>query len=253
MRLDAKIALVTGGAGGIGSIVSRRLSEAGATVIIADIELGATAEATVNAITEAGGKAYLMQLDQRSPDAIEQCARAIEREHGRLDILVNNAAWNVRIPFSDLGALTPERWDRILETNLRGPFLLARACAALLKASGDGHIVNISSVGGLIPLGSSIAYAAGKAGLNHLTRCLAVAMAPEVKVNCIASGFVANTGMSDRAVEPAAQEATGRLSLLGHSTHPHDIAGQILAFVTSTSTTGQTIVIDAGLADVRYL
>jgi 3-oxoacyl-[acyl-carrier protein] reductase len=187
-----------------------------------------------------------MQLDQRSPKAIEQCARAIADEHGRLDILVNNAAWNVRVAFPDLEALTPDLWDRVLETNLRGPFLLARACAALLKADGGGHIVNISSIGGIAPIGSSIAYATSKAALNHLTRCLAVAMAPEVAVNCIASGLVENTRMSNRALDPAAQEAARRRALLGRTTQTSDIAEQVITFVTSTSVTGQTIVIDGG-------
>lgn len=249
MKLDNKVALVTGGAGGIGSVIARRLCEAGATVVIADIEVGAQADAAVSAIAEAGGKLSRMQLNQRSPESIEHCARVIQQDHGRLDILVNNAAWNIGIPFSDLDALTPELWDRISETNFRGPFLLVRACAALLKADGGGHVVNISSVGGLHPIGSSIAYSASKAGLNHLTRCLAVAMAPEVSVNCIASGFVMNTGMSNRAVDPATQEAAGKRSLLRHATQPQDIAAQVLAFVTSTSTTGQTILVDAGLAD----
>ncbi|MEC3947963.1 SDR family NAD(P)-dependent oxidoreductase [Sphingobium sp. HWE2-09] len=253
MKLNDKVALVTGGAGGIGSVIARQLCEAGATVVIADIEAGAQAEATVSAIAAAGGKIYMMELDQRSPEAITHCARAIEQNHGRLDILVNNAAWNIRIPFDDLDALTLEIWDRISETNFRGPFLLVRACAALLKAGGGGHVVNISSVGGLHPIGSSIAYSASKAGLNHLTRCLAVAMAPEVSVNCIASGFVMNTGMSNRAVDPATQEAAGKRSLLGHATQPQDIAAQVLTFVTSTSMTGQTVLIDAGLADGHCL
>jgi 3-oxoacyl-[acyl-carrier protein] reductase len=251
MQLRGKVALVTGGAGGIGSAIAWRLGAAGATVIVADLDLGRGAEAMADGIAEAGGSAHLMQFDQRSPDSIERCVAAIEEQHRRLDILVNNAAWNIRIPFSDLDALTADVWDRVSETNLRGPFLLARACAALLKADGGGHIVNISSAGGIAPIGSSIAYAANKAGLNHLTRCLAVAMAPEVAVNCIASGFVANTGMSNRAVDPATQEAVGRRALLGHATQPSDIAEQVLTLVTSTSITGQTIVIDAGLLDAR--
>ena len=106
-----------------------------------------------------------------------------------VDILVNNAAWNIGIPFTDLDALTPEIWDCVLATNLRGPYLLARACAPHLRAHRAGRIVNIASVGGLYPASSSIAYSASKAGLIHLTRCLAVALAPSVTVNCIAPGL----------------------------------------------------------------
>jgi 3-oxoacyl-[acyl-carrier protein] reductase len=99
---------------------------------------------------------------------------------GRVDMLVNNAAWNIGIPFPDLDALTAEIWDRVLEISLRGPYLLARALAPQLRAHGAGRIVNIASAGGLYPAGSSIAYSVSKAGLIHLTRCLAVALAPEV-------------------------------------------------------------------------
>jgi 3-oxoacyl-[acyl-carrier protein] reductase len=246
MQLKGKVALVTGATGGIGGAIARRLGAAGATVIATYVDSGESAEATANDATGAGGSGRVMQLDQRSAKSIEQCASAIARDHGRLDILVNNAAWNIRIAFPDLEALTPELWDRVLETNLRGPFLLARACAALLKADGGGHIVNISSSGGIAPIGSSIAYAASKAGLNHLTRCLAVAMAPEVAVNCIASGLVENTRMSNRAMDPAAQEAARHQALLGRATQTGDIAEQVMTFVTSTSITGQVITIDGG-------
>jgi 3-oxoacyl-[acyl-carrier protein] reductase len=248
-NLKGKVALVTGATGGIGGAIARRLCSAGATVIATYVGSKEGPEITGNDATHTGGTARIMQLDQRSPKAIEQCAQAIADEDGRLDILVNNAAWNVRVAFPDLEALTPDLWDRVLETNLRGPFMLARACAALLKADGGGHIVNISSIGGIAPIGSSIAYAVSKAGLNHLTRCLAVAMAPEVAVNCIASGLVENTRMSNRAMDPAAQEAAQQQALLGRTTQTSDIAEQVITFVTSTSVTGQTIVIDGGSLD----
>jgi 3-oxoacyl-[acyl-carrier protein] reductase len=247
MQLKGKVALVTGATGGIGGAIAKRLGAAGATVIATYVGSRESAEATANDATNVGGHGRLMQLDQRSPKSIEQCASAIAEDHGCLDILVNNAAWNIRVAFPDLEALTPDLWDRVLETNLRGPFLLARACAALLKADGGGHIVNISSCGGIAPIGSSIAYAASKAGLNHLTRCLAVAMAPEVAVNCIASGLVENTRMSNRAMDLASQEDSRNRTLLGRSTQTSDIAEQVMTFVTSTSITGQIMVIDGGL------
>jgi 3-oxoacyl-[acyl-carrier protein] reductase len=249
MQLKGKVALVTGATGGIGGAIARRLAAAGATVIATYVGSKESAEATANDASNIGGSGRTLQLDQRSPKSIEHCASAIAEDHGRLDILVNNAAWNIRVAFPDLGALTPDLWDRILETNLRGPFLLARACAALLKVDGGGHIVNISSCGGIAPIGSSIAYAAGKAGLNHLTRCLAVAMAPEVAVNCIASGLVENTRMSNRVMDPASQENTRNRALLGRSTQTSDIAEQVITFVTSTSITGQIMVIDGGLLE----
>ena len=246
MELKGKVALVTGGSGDIGGAIARCLGGAGADVVVTYVGAADTAAATVHDIVDAGGRASALQLDQRSPQAIEACIAGVEAAHGRLDILVNNAAWNIGIPFPDLDALTPDIWDRVLETNLRAPFLLARAAARLLKADGGGHIVNISSAGGISPGSSSIAYSSSKAGLNHLTRCLAVAMAPEVAVNCVAPGLVENTRMAKRLPDAVARGARAQ-AVLGRVGQADDIARQVLAFVTSTSITGQTIVIDGGM------
>jgi len=123
---------------------------------------------------------------------------------------------------------------------------LARAAANLLKADGGGHIVNISSVGGISPGSSSIAYSSSKAGLNHLTRCLAVAMAPHVAVNCVAPGLVEDTRMANRLPEAVAEGAR-RQAVLGRVGQVEDIAEQVHTFVTSTSITGQIMAVDGGL------
>ncbi len=246
MELTGKVALVTGGSGDIGGAIARRLGKAGANVVVTYVGAADAASATVADIERAGGKASAVQLDQRSPSAIDACIRHVGETHKRLDILVNNAAWNIGIPFPDLDALTPEIWDRVLETNLRAPFLLARAAAKLLKADGGGHIVNISSAGGISPGSSSIAYSSSKAGLNHLTRCLAVAMAPDVAVNCIAPGLVENTRMAKRLPEAIAKGARQQ-AVLGRVGQAEDIAAQVFTFVTSSSITGQTMVIDGGM------
>jgi 3-oxoacyl-[acyl-carrier protein] reductase len=246
MELSGKVALVTGGSGDIGGAIARRLSTAGADVVVTYVGAADAAAATVADIRAAGGRASARQLDQRSPQAIEDCMQFIADTYGRLDILVNNAAWNIGIPFPDLDALTADIWDRVLETNLRAPFLLARAGARLLKADGGGHIVNISSAGGISPGSSSIAYSSSKAGLNHLTRCLAVAMAPEVAVNCVAPGLVENTRMARRLPDAVARGARNQ-AVLGRVGQADDIAAQVLTFVTSTSITGQTMVVDGGM------
>ncbi len=246
MTLDGKVALVTGGSGDIGSAIARTLAAEGAKVVVTYVGAEEAASATVQAIHDQGGKAAHLQLDQRDPAAIEACIKQVEASHGRLDILVNNAAWNIGIPFPELDKLTVDVWDRVLETNLRAPFLLARAAADLLKADGGGHIVNISSAGGISPGSSSIAYSSSKAGLNHLTRCLAVAMAPEVAVNCVAPGLVEDTRMAKRLPDAVAAGAR-RQAVLGRVGQAEDIAAQVMVFVTATSITGQIMVVDGGM------
>ncbi|MBA58342.1 MAG: hypothetical protein CMQ40_04130 [Gammaproteobacteria bacterium] len=243
--LIGKISMVTGGSGDIGRAIARRLAMSGSTVVVTYEGAEDRAEQTLKEIGDEGGKSTKIQLDQRDPGSIEAAVKSIEDQFGQLDILVNNAAWNIGIPFPELEKLTPEIWDRVLETNLRAPFLLARSAASLLR-EGGGHIVNISSAGGITPGSSSIAYSSSKAGLNHLTRCLAVAMAPDVAVNCVAPGLVEDTRMANRLPE-AVSNGARRQAILGRVGQVADIAEQVLTFVTSTSVTGQTMVVDGGL------
>ena len=245
-ELEGKVSLVTGGSGDIGSAIAKRLGQSGSTVVITYVGAEDLASQTVDEIKAEGGNASALRLDQRDPNEIKALISQVSQDQGRLDILVNNAAWNIGIPFPNLEELTAEIWDRVLETNLRAPFLLARAAASLLKADGGGHIVNISSAGGISPGSSSIAYSSSKAGLNHLTRCLAVAMSPDVAVNCVAPGLVENTRMANRLPD-AVSNAARKQAILGKVGQTEDIAEQVLTFVTSTSVTGQTIVIDGGL------
>lgn len=244
--LQRQVALVTGGSGDIGGAIARQLGAAGAHVIVTFVGGEDAANEVVSDIAKLGGSASAVQLDQRDPDAIERCIKEIDNAHSRLDIVINNAAWNIGIPFPNLDDLTSDIWDQVLETNLRAPFLIARAAAPLLKAGDGGHIVNISSAGGISPGSSSIAYSSSKAGLNHLTRCLAVAMAPEVAVNCIAPGLVENTRMANRLPDAVANGAR-KQAVLGRVGQADDIAQQALTFVTSRSISGQIMVIDGGM------
>jgi 3-oxoacyl-[acyl-carrier protein] reductase len=203
------------------------------------------ANATVEAVRGAGRRALAVHLDQRDPASIEASMERVIEEYGRVDILVNNAGWNIGIPFKDIDALTAEVWDRVLETNLRGPYLLSRAFAKHLRAHGEGRIVNIASVGGLYPGSSSIAYSSSKAGLIHLTRCLAVALAPSVTVNCIAPGLVEGTRMARRLPAQVADTARAQV-VLGRTGSAQDIAEQVVMFCKADSITGQVLVIDGG-------
>jgi 3-oxoacyl-[acyl-carrier protein] reductase len=246
MHLTGKVAFVTGGSGDIGGAIARALAAAGADVAISYGERAAGAQATVDAIQATGRRGFSVQLDQRDPGAINGAVAGVVGHFSRLDILVNNAAWNIGIRFPDLDALSAEIWDRVQETNLRGPYLLARACAEHLRAHKAGRIVNIASVAGRFPTGSSIAYAVSKAGLIHLTHCLAVAMAPDVAVNCIAPGLVEGTQMAQRLPEEMAQRAR-RQAVLGRTASAADIAAQTVLFCQADSISGQVVSIDGGM------
>jgi 3-oxoacyl-[acyl-carrier protein] reductase len=148
----------------------RLLLASGTDVAVSYVGEAGRAGAAVQAVRRAGRQGHAVQLDQRDRKSIDLCLEKVLGHFGRIDILVNNAAWNISIPFADLDALTTEIWDRVHETTLRGPFLLSRSFASELRRHKAGRIINIASLAGLAPGGSSIAYAASKAGLIHLTQ-----------------------------------------------------------------------------------
>lgn len=245
MDLSGKGALVTGGSGDLGRAIAMRLASRGAWVAITYANRRDLAEGLVSELRSTGVGALAVQLDQATTEDPPQVIQAVIGSWGRLDILVNNAAWNIGVPFPDLEAMTPDLWDRIHATNLRGPFLLARAGATHLRAGG-GRILNIASVAGLNPDGSSIAYATAKAGLIHLTRCLAVALAPDVAVNCIEPGFMDGTRMAAR-VPPSVAATHQSRALLGRTASCDDVAGLAVAICSSEGATGQVIAVDGGM------
>jgi 3-oxoacyl-[acyl-carrier protein] reductase len=246
MDLTGTIAFVTGGSGGIGAGIAGALARAGVDVAVSYVGDRAGADRTGEAVRAAGRRAAVIHLDQRDPASVQSSIDAVVSALGRLDILVNNAGWNIGIPFGDLDALTADIWNRVHETNLRGPYLLSRAAAPHLRQHGAGRIVNIASVGGLRPSSSSIAYSASKAGLIHLTRCLAVALAPTITVNCIAPGLVEGTRIAAR-LPPAVSDGARRQAVLGRTASIDDIANQVVTFCRADSVTGQTLVVDGGM------
>ncbi|HME94083.1 MAG TPA: SDR family oxidoreductase [Methylomirabilota bacterium] len=244
--LKDRVALVAGGTGLLGIAIARALARAGADVGITYLERRDAARETCAAVEALGRRAFSVALDQTDAGAIPGAIEAAARHFGRLDALVNNAAWNIAIPFPDLESLDAATWDRLFSTNLRGPYLLCRAAAPRLKAGGAGRIVNIASVAGLNPGGSSIAYATSKAGLIHLTRCLAVALAPEVTVNCVAPGLMEGTRMTSR-LRPETAEGARQRAALKRAASVEDVADQVVTFCRSDSVTGQVLNIDAGV------
>jgi 3-oxoacyl-[acyl-carrier protein] reductase len=246
MEMQGAVALVTGGTGGLGGRICHALAKAGCQVVFVYRASHDQARALADELATYHGRRGLpLVADLTDPATFPGLLGEVEGAFGRLDILVNNAAANRWVPYTDLDALTPELWDELLGRNLTSPFLLSRAAAPLLRRDGGGRIVNVSSVAGFQPTGSSIAYAVSKAGLNHLTRCLAVALAPDILVNCVAPGLMEGTRMTD-ALDPAYVERAKSGSALKRAASKDDVAAQVVALCQTDSITGQNLVIDAG-------
>lgn len=246
MDLTGRVALVTGGSGDLGNAIARALASAGADVAATYVGNEPGATATCEAVEKQGRRSCRIQLDQTDPVSARAAVAAAVSRLGRLDVLVNNAAWNIGIPFPDLDGLTDAVWERMWKTNLLGPFQLARAAAPHMRAQGAGRIVNIASIAGLMPSGSSVAYATTKAALIHLTRCLAVALAPDITVNCVAPGLIEGTRMARRLPPEVAEQARQR-AVLRRATSGEDVASQVVAFCRADTVTGQVVPVDAGI------
>jgi 3-oxoacyl-[acyl-carrier protein] reductase len=241
MDLRGAVALVTGGNGGLGQRICHALAKEGVHAQSCD-----QAESVARELTSRHQiNAAAFACDITDGAAVERVVGDVTSHFGRLDILVNDAAYNKSIPFPDLDSLTMEVWDKIMAVNLTGPMRLMKAVAPVMKAQGRGRIVNIASVAGVGPTGSSIAYAVSKAGLIHLTRCMAVALAPETLVNCVAPGLLEGTrATANLRPEQIARSAT--TSLLKRAADKDDCADMVVTMCRTETMTGQTIVIDAG-------
>jgi 3-oxoacyl-[acyl-carrier protein] reductase len=246
MDLKGAVALVTGGNGGLGQRICHALAKEGVHVAVMYAQSRDQAEAVARELTSRFQiNAAAFACDITDDVAVQGLVGEVTRRFGQLDILINDAAFNKAIPFTDLDNLTPDLWDKIMAVNLTGPMRLTQAVAPVMKAQGRGRVVNISSVAGLQPTGSSIAYAVSKAGLIHLTRCMAVAMAPETLVNCVAPGLLEGTrATSNLLPEMIARNAAG--SLLKKAADKDDCADMVVTMCRTDTMTGQTIVIDAG-------
>jgi len=245
MELKGCAAIVTGGSGGLGQRICRALALNGVDLVVNYAESKAKAERVAQEVGNMAVRAIAIQADVTDPDAVARMLKETVATFGRIDILVNDAAFNKTIAYPDLDGLTHELWNHILTTNLTGAFNCIKAVAPLMTARGQGRIINISSGAGVAPRGSSIAYAVSKAGIIHLTKCMAVALAPAVTVNCVAPGFMEGTRMS--ANRPAEYVATvADMTLLRHAVSKDDVADQLVTFCRSDSVTGQTVVMDCG-------
>jgi 3-oxoacyl-[acyl-carrier protein] reductase len=246
MELKGAVALVTGGNGGLGQRICHALAREGAHVAVMYANSRDQAEQVARDLAARHQvQAAAFGCDITDADAVARLVQDVSARFGRLDILVNDAAFNKAIPFTDLDSLTEEIWDRIIAVNLTGPMRLTKAVAPLMKTQGRGRIVNIASVAGLGPSGSSIAYAVSKAGLIHLTKCMAVALAPEVLVNCVAPGLLEGTRATAN-LRPEQVERSAATSLLRKAADKDDCAEMVVTMCRTETMTGQTVVIDAG-------
>ena len=238
-RLDGRVALVTGSSSGIGEACARRLAASGATVVV---NSSRSVEAGRAVAAEIGG--HYLQADIADPDSCAALVRSTVDVAGRLDVLVNNAGVTEVIPHHDLDAVTDEVFRRILDVNVIGTWNLTREAMSHLRATGDGVVVNITSIAGVRPTGSSIPYAASKAALNHLTALVANVAGPEVRVVAVAPGLIRTPWTADWG--PLHDAMEGRAPL-GRSGEPDDVAEVVEAVVRSRYVTGQVVVVDGGL------
>jgi 3-oxoacyl-[acyl-carrier protein] reductase len=238
-----KVAVVTGGSGGIGGAAAGLFAAAGARVVLGYRGNRAGAEAVLAGLAGSGHVAAQVDITD-TPSIVALCDR-VAAEMGRADILVNSAGTTTPVPHPDLDGLTDEIIDAVFASNWRGVFATIRAFAPLLKASGEGVVLNVSSIAAFKGFGSSIAYCGAKAGLDAMTHTLALALAPQVRVLSISPGVVDTGFVPGRTKEQIAK--AGAATPLGKVTAPEDVAEAIFAAaVHLRHSTGTRIVVDAG-------
>jgi 3-oxoacyl-[acyl-carrier protein] reductase len=253
VELSGRVALVTGGAGGIGAALVRGLAKAGISGVAINYRKSAKeAEELAEETVRSGVKSVAVRADVQNDEQVRAMIAEIGETFGRLDILINNAGVTHWVNLSDLDGLTDAVWDEVFDVNVKGAFRCARAAAALLEAN-EGMIVNISSISGVLAPStmSSLAYGTAKAALIYMTRALAVAMAPKIRVNCVAPAFTDTPWMSQHFgaeyQQVIAKAAAGYP--LQRIAAPEDIAGAVLGLITGGDfVTGQTLIVDGGLS-----
>jgi NAD(P)-dependent dehydrogenase (short-subunit alcohol dehydrogenase family) len=230
--MSGKVVLVTGAARRIGRVIALRLAREGADVAITYRDSDNDAAVTLRELGESSGRSMAMRCDIRDPDSVKAAVAGVVEEFGRLDLLVNNAGLFATVP---LESITVGQWDEMFETNTRGAFLMAQAAHPHLKAA-RGRIVNIGSLGGTHPWATHAHYSTSKAALHMLTQTMSKAFAPEISVNCVAPGMIAN-GDTDAEyghfAEKTPMRRNGKAEEVAEAVHffatgPHFITGQIL-------------------------
>jgi 3-oxoacyl-[acyl-carrier protein] reductase len=251
MELEGRAAIVTGGGTGVGRATALALAERGCAVAVNYSRSRGAAEETAALARARGVRACALLADVADDGACRALVECAVRELGRLDVLVQSAGTTRVIPPERLDDVGDADWERILGVNLRGPFQCARAARGPLEAAGGGSIVNVSSVAGIVGVGSSIPYCASKAALNLLTVVLARVLAPRIRVNAVAPGFVTGRWWQEAVPAPlyqAIRDGAARRSPLQAVCEPEDVAAAVLSLLTGSDlVTGQVLVVDGGM------
>lgn len=249
MDIKGKVALITGGGTGLGREIAVQLAREGMHVTINYSRSEQDALDTVKELQELGVKAQAIQTDLSGPTAvadIKQMIEGVAESFGRLDLLINNAGVTKFVAFPNLDELEEADWDYILKVNTKVPFFTTRAAVPIMRQNGGGQVINTTSVAGTRAAGSSIAYAVSKAGMTHLTKCLAVALAPDIRVNAVAPGLLLTRWgqkFSPEQIKAMAQQAP-----LKKVTGIEDTAAAYVMLARNDSITGQIIHVDAGIS-----
>ena len=248
MRLKGRVAIVTGGAKGLGRAFALKLAEEGARVMVVTRKDMANLEKTVQQIKDLGGEAALFQADVARETDMLNMAEATNKAFGRIDVLINNAAIYDGIKRKPFHEIDPDEWDLVMTVNVKGAFLAARAVFPYMKAQGYGKIVNLSSEVFYTGSHGFAHYVASKGGIIGLTRALAVELGPHnICINCVAPGFTdteASRGLADVTKYDTSKTPLRRLE------RPEDLTGAALFLASPESDfiTGQTILVDGGRA-----
>jgi ketoreductase RED2 len=244
-RFPGKVVVVTGSSSGIGEATARAFAAEGATVVVNSSTSVEAGQAVTDDLIGQGATATYVQADVSDDPARRHLIDTVVGHHGRLDVLVNNAGVTQVIPHHDLEAVTEDIFRRILDVNLIGTFELTKLAMPHLQATGDGAVVNVTSVAGVRPTGSSVPYAVSKAALNHLTVLLANVSGPAVRVNAVAPGLIRTPWTADWG---PLHDLMAERAPLGRSGEPDDIAGAVVDVAANRYLTGQVLVVDGGLS-----
>ena len=257
MEIRGKTAIVTGSAVGVGRATAIDLAKRGANVVVNYSRSEDDAREALRLVEAQGARGLLVKADVSKDDQVQSMVQQAVEAFGGLHVLVNNAATTHFVAINDLDGMKNEYWDDIYAVNVKGSFFCARAAAKAIRACvpagerGGGAIVNIASVAGIRGVGSSIAYAASKAAVINMTIALARVLGPEIRVNCVAPGFIdtrwLRQGLGEQVFE-AARTGQSRIAALKDVCGPEDVSQVVLSLIEGADlVTGQTLLVDGGV------